>query len=210
MIAHHESHGRLPMTRNRRYIVSRTTLLHAIVAVSLVTAGVPAAVAEAPRPAAPAALLESSPELKEHLDAYPSPLFVPAADFRTDGLYPEANFYSTGGYWTGDDLGGVYMMAPVWLPDGADISTVWLLAVDDDSTCSSDDITMWLQRVDNYTGAVDSMAVMSTSGASPSMQTPHESNPTHPVIDYPGFAYWLTVRICSTDHELYGAMIIFD
>ncbi len=156
-----------------------------------------------------AAAIEADPTLRGMVKDYSSPLFIPAADFRTDGLYPEANFYSTGGYWRGDDLGGVYMMAPVWLPHGTDIATVWLLAVDDDSACSSPDITMWLQRVDNYTGSVDGMAVVSTSGSSPNMQTPYESDPTYPVIDYPGYAYWLTVRLCSTDHELYGAMIIY-
>jgi hypothetical protein len=156
-----------------------------------------------------AAAIEANPTLKAMVKDYRSPLFIPAADFRTDGLYPEANFYSTGGYWQGDDLGGVYMMAPVWLPDDTEIATVWLLAIDDDDVCSTPDITMWMQRVDNYTGSVDSMAVMSTSGSSPNMQTPHESNPMYPVIDYPGYAYWLAVRLCSTDHELYGAMIIY-
>lgn len=143
------------------------------------------------------------------LEGYGSPLFIPAADFRTDGLYPEANFYSTGGYWRGDDLGGVYMMAPVWLPHGTDIATVWLFAVNDDSACSSPDITMWLRRVDNYTGSVDAMAVVSTFGSSPNMQVPFELDPLYPVIDDPGYTYWLTVRLCSTDHELYGAMIIY-
>jgi hypothetical protein len=153
--------------------------------------------------------IEADPELRELVKQYDSPLFIPAADFRTDGLYPEAQFYSTAGYWQGDDLGGVYLIAPVWLPHGTNIDSVWLFAVDDDGDCSSDDIAMWMHRVDNYTGQVDGMAAMSTSGAHGNMQTPYESDPAHPVIDYPGFAYWLTVRVCSTDHEVYGAMILY-
>jgi hypothetical protein len=156
-----------------------------------------------------AAAVEANPTLKSTLKAYGSPLFVPAADFRTDGLYPEAQFYSTAGYWKGDDLGGVYLVAPVWLPDNAEINAVWLFGVDNDDDCSTADMTLWLQRVDNYTGAVDGMAVVSTSGASTNMQTPHEGDPTNPVITYPDYAYWLTVRICSTDHELYGVMIFY-
>jgi hypothetical protein len=153
--------------------------------------------------------IEANPELAGLMAEYGTPLFVPAADFRTDGLYPEAQFYSTAGYWQGDDLGGVYLMAPVWLPHGTDIASVWLFAVDNDNDCSSEDITLWMQRVDNYTGAVDGMAVISTTGASEDMQTPYELDPTFPIIDYPGYAYWLTVRVCSTDHEVYGAMIIY-
>lgn len=204
MTAHEEK--RLAMRTHRR-----RKILQIAVTLIVVVGGV--ALAEtADRGIGPwvMAAATDNPELKSILATYDSPLFIPAADFRTDGLYPEAQSYSVGGYWKGDDLGGVYLMAPVWLPDGAEINSVWLFAVDNDGDCSTADISMWMQRVDNYNGSVDGMAVVSTSGSLGNMQTPHETNPSHPTIEYPDFSYWLTVRVCSTDHELYGAMIFYD
>ena len=197
-----------------RRITSTTRTLHAtVVAFSLLAVLAGSVLAgQADRGFGPVIhrAAENNPEFEALLKDYASPLFVPAADFRTDGLYPEAQSYSLSGYWKGDSLGGVYLMAPIWLPHGAVINSVWLFAVDDDDSCSSQDVTLWMQRVDNYTGSVDAMATMSTTGSTTNMQTPYEGNPTHPTIAYPDFSYWLTVRVCSLDHELYGAMIFYD
>lgn len=188
----------------------RTTLQIAVTLFVVVTGGALAEAADRDIGPWVMAAAQENPELKSLLATYDSPLFIPAADFRTDGLYPEAQSYSIGGYWKGDDLGGVYLIAPVWLPAEAEINSVWLFAVDDDDDCSTEDMTMWLARVDNYDGSVDGMAGVSTSGSTGNMQTPHENNPSFSTIEYPLYSYWLTARICSTDHELYGAMIIFD
>jgi len=153
--------------------------------------------------------IEANPALTGLMKEYDSPLFIPAADFRTDGEFPEAQYYSPAGYWQGDDLGGVFLMAPVWLPDGADIDSVWQFAADNDDDGLNEDIFMGMRRVDNYTGEASGIAGMSTSGESGNMQTPHELNPTFPIVDYPGYAYWLWVQVCSTDHEVYGAMVFY-
>lgn len=154
--------------------------------------------------------IEQNEEIKALIETYDLQLFVPAADFRTDGLYPEAQTYSLAGNWKGDGLGGVYLVAPVWLPDEAEVVSVWLLAVDDDDACASSDIKLWMSRVDNYSGVVDGMATVSTSGSSASMQMRVEDNPANPIIEYPDYSYWLAARVCSLDHELYGAMIFFN
>ena len=121
-----------------------------------------------------------------------SPLVIPAAAFTTNGNYDDTYYFQPfDGAMSGwPDTDGC-VQAPAYLPRSARVFQVYASILDEDA------------------GAVDGMAVMSTTGSSENMQTPYESDPTYPVIDYPVCAYWLTVRLCSTDHKLYGAMIFY-
>ena len=93
--------------------------------------------------------------------------------------------------------------APVYLPNGAELIDMWTSVYDNNASAS-----MWtrLYRVDNYTGVVDEMAYVATSGASGVIQTPSDLI-DYPKVLYPHFSYYVGTCLESSDTRLYSVRI---
>jgi hypothetical protein len=133
---------------------------------------------------------------------------VPAAAFSQDGD-------SASEYWFGFLSGRLYgntaggcLKAPVYLPYPAVVNSVYATVVDTDA---GNDVNMSLYRVDNYTGLVEEMANMSTSGAAPTIQTLSVDPITvGTIVNYPGYSYYATVCLDSWNNGLYSVRVWYD
>lgn len=133
---------------------------------------------------------------------YSSPLVIPAADFRHDGNAPENYFFPFGS-------GRIYarnttscLMAPAYLPNGADVYQLWASVVDEEAT----DITVYLRRVDNFNGTVDTMGVASSSGTSPNIDSISDLSIDFSVVDYPTYSYYVTSCL-PLDSDIYSVRL---
>lgn len=133
-------------------------------------------------------------------------LVIPAAAFRHDGNLPNVGFYSFwGGYWRGDSANTPCFMAPVYLPRVADIYQVWATVYDNDAT----DFSVTLFKVDNYSGMVSTVAEMSSSGASTSLNSIFDTS-VQDEVRYPTYSYYLGTCLMSPSHRLYNVRVWYS
>jgi hypothetical protein len=162
------------------------------------------ATGEAPLPLDTAA---ESPPLQE-ASVYGSPLVIPAADFRSDGLDPDSSFFFfSGGYLYGEHS-DTCLMAPVYLPDGATIEEVYASVYDNDSNSG---VNLWLKlyRVNNYSGSSNILAAMETASESTNLQVIADTSINYPTIVHPDYSYYLGVCLESANIRLYSVRIYY-
>jgi hypothetical protein len=97
-------------------------------------------------------------------------------------------------------------MAPAYLPNGATVVDVWASIYDNHA---SYDVYPALRRVQNYTGTVDLIASLTSSGASTSIQSVYATSISNPVVSYPNYSYYATFCVRSTDTKLYSVRIYY-
>lgn len=133
-------------------------------------------------------------------------LVIPAAEFRHDGNKPDKGFFSfLGGYWRGEASPNIpCFMAPVYIPRVANISEVWASVYDNDGEA---DFWINLYRVDNYSGAVTSMATLNSSGSSSSLKSIYDLSIQGGTVSYPQYSYYLGTCLESSSHRLYSVRV---
>lgn len=132
-------------------------------------------------------------------------LVIPAAAFSSDGFDANSLFFNfSGGYMRGMDVGDGCMKAPVYLPQFARVYEARASVYDNDNTSS---IVIDLRRLDNFNGAVTTMATMTTSGVSTSVQTPYDLSVNAPLVLYPDYSYYVTLCLQTANLRLYSVRI---
>jgi hypothetical protein len=112
-----------------------------------------------------------------------SPLMIPAAAFRSDGFVPGGVEFNFGfGDLRGNGTPPPCVMAPAYLPRYAIMSHMYASVYDNDTDWS---VTVHLWRVNNYTGAVDTLAQAGTTVTSTAIQTVSDLSVDYPVVTYP-------------------------
>lgn len=128
--------------------------------------------------------MDEAQSIEGSSEDYVSPLIVPAADFRDDGYNPIGSMFFSflGGSLTNDSNGtSSCVMAPAYLPHGSTVYEMWTSYKDYDP---DSDAWLNLYRLDHYSGVVDIMASVATSGSSGAM-----INPVDFTIDFPSTAW---------------------
>jgi len=131
-------------------------------------------------------------------------LVIPAAAFSSDGGFPGGFFFDfETGYLQGDGFG--CLKAPVYLPHGAAVDSVYASLYDN----ASGIVTVDLKRVDVVSGAVHTMATLGTASDSASIQSVGDDTVGYPEVSYPAYAYFLTTCLTSADHRVYAVRIYY-
>ncbi len=140
--------------------------------------------------------------------SYASPLTISAAEFRTDGGAPDGYYFQfAGGYLRGKDGVFACMQAPVYLPNGAHVTELWMSAVDN---YNGYDLYVDLNRVSNATGGPsERMAGVNTSGYSTAVQNPGDTTISFPDVNYPYYSYFLSMCFEYQAIKLYSVRIYF-
>jgi len=137
------------------------------------------------------------------------PLVIPGAAFHSDGYDPGSMFFSFwGGYMRGGNI-NTCVTAPVYLPQGVTIYDIYASVVDNDAAAN---VWIDLYRVDNYNGAVDVMAEMSTTApyASSAITTLNDWPLSYPIVSYPSYSYYVGACLTSANTYLYSVRIWYD
>jgi hypothetical protein len=139
---------------------------------------------------------------------YGSPLVIPAADFRSDGIQPTYyNFwFATGAFQGANATTSGCLMAPAYLPNGATVIDVYASVYDNSTTYN---VPISLKRVENYTGAVDTMASITSAGASTAIQSLVAPSISNPSVSYPNYSYYATACVRSSDTAVYSVRIYY-
>lgn len=135
-------------------------------------------------------------------------LVIPAAEFRHDGYFPNAGFFTFfGGYWRGATESPCFM-APVYIPRIATIDQVFATIYDNDDI---EDFWLSLYRVDNYTGDVFLVAELFSSGASTSLVGISDITiGEEGKVSYPQYSYYLGTCLPSLQHRLYNVRVWYS
>lgn len=136
---------------------------------------------------------------------YDSPLVIPAADFRSDGLNPDGYYFLFSRGSIEGDTAFPCMMAPAYLPEGAEVFEMWASVIDN----AANNITVILRRVDNYNGNMDIMASTSSSGTSTSITSISDLTIDFPLVEYPTYSYYVTTCVPDTV-ELYSVRLWYN
>jgi hypothetical protein len=135
---------------------------------------------------------------------YTSPLVIPAADFSDDGNDPDGFYFDfAGGYINGD--GTACLKAPVYLPNGVVVTSVWASLYDN----APGSVMVRMRRVDVSSGTSNVMASLGTESDSTAIQQRSDSSIGDAQIDYPSYAYYLTVCLNYAGHRLYSVRIYY-
>jgi hypothetical protein len=133
-----------------------------------------------------------------------SPLVIPAADFSSDGGFPDGFFFDfETGYLQGDTF--ACLKAPAYLPHGVTVDYVGASLYDN----ATGSVTVNLKRVDVVSGAVVTMATLGTPWDSTDIQSVGDYDIDYAEISYPAYAYFLTICLSSADHRLYSVRIYY-
>ena len=139
---------------------------------------------------------------------YTSPLVISAADFRSDGGDPNSSmFWFAAGSIEGNDNGTGCIMAPVYLPNNADVYQMWASMVDNDATYTT---YVDFRRVDNYTGTMTTLAHVETTTDSPSVVNIGDYSITEPVIQYPDYSYYITTCVSNPENKILSVRFWFN
>lgn len=149
--------------------------------------------------------------------AYGSPLVVPAAAFRSDGTNPEQLRYAANlGFLQGQDVEGAFAVAPIYIPDGATISAIQASVFDGfdgPGSCdgaSNKNVAVWVERVNNTTGEESQMVFFNTTGINPNIQHLLDTSINFPTVEYPEYAYFAVVKVCSSAHTFIALQIFYS
>lgn len=177
--------------------------------------------APAPLPASESLTAEdalAAHDLREALAAveagYSSPWPLNFADFTPRTPTDRCLFAGAPGgaaYVSAFELGNVCcIVAPVHLPDGATVTSMFFYLYDD----SGDDLSMSLRRKRiNNTVASSVLATVATAGTSTSVRILPDITITDPVIDNTQYSYFVTTDEClgsPPDLRVYQALIFYS
>jgi hypothetical protein len=136
------------------------------------------------------------------------PLVIPAAAFSSDGFAPDKYHFSfSAGAVEGTGSGPGCLKAPVYLPQWAVVNEVFASIYDNDATYN---VAVNLQRVDNYTQAVATMASMASTGASTTIQSPSDAAIEGHWITYPQYSYYATTCLYTASTKLYSVRVWYS
>jgi hypothetical protein len=107
----------------------------------------------------------------------------------------------------GTSAGYGCVKAPAYLPQGAKITDVWASVIDNDTTYN---ISINLNRVNNYSGLTEILASLNSSGASASIVTPYDYTITNPWVGDYNYSYYVTTCLLSQNTKLYSVRIWFE
>jgi len=139
---------------------------------------------------------------------YTSPLVISAADFRSDGGVPNSSmFWFLQGSIEGNANGNGCIMAPVYLPNNAEVYQMWASMVDNEASYTT---YVDFRRVDNYTGAMTTLAHVETTVDSPSVVNIGDNTITEPVIQYPDFSYYITTCVSNPLNKILSVRFWFN
>lgn len=135
-----------------------------------------------------------------------TPVVVPAAAFLRDGFRPTSSVFSFfTGRLTGNSMGYGCSMAPVYLPDGATITAVTLIGIDDDPGY---DVRMILRKLDNFSGQTSELVLLVTTGT-PGFAEVTIAAINNPNVVHPDHSLYLTTCLRSQNVELIAVRIHF-
>lgn len=151
-------------------------------------------------------------------EAYGNPLTITAAAFRSDGYNPgELRRRMPDDAIRGNDNENAFAVAPVYLPHGATVASVGIAVYDGfggtSGACgdvTQRDVSVYLLRVDNYSGELTQMSYFTTSGMSGDRQFMLDTDVEYPGIAYPGYSYYAVAKICSSAQEFYAMQVFFS
>jgi hypothetical protein len=145
---------------------------------------------------------------------YGPPLVIPAADFVSDGFSP-ANFRfvvedasDRGGYVTSNNDPNVCVMAPVYLPNGATMTSFTATVVDKATNAR---IIVRLYRTNKTTGNPTTLALVSTglSSSSNSLQDITTTDVSGATINNLDYFYYVTTCLENANIQLYSARVFY-
>lgn len=150
-------------------------------------------------------------------EAYGNPLTITAAAFRSDGVNPgELRRRMPDDAITGNNSQNAFAVAPVYLPDGATITSVGTAVYDGfggtTGACGDvvqRDVWVYLLRVNNFSGEQLQMSLLTTSGMSGDRQFMLDTDVEYPGILYPTYSYYAVAKVCHSAQEFYAMQIFF-
>jgi len=98
-------------------------------------------------------------------------------------------------------------MAPVYLPRIGTVYQVWATIYDNDA---SREFWLNLFRVDNYTGDVVTLAELTSSGASTSLESIYDVTIEGGLVNYPQYSYYLGTCLASSSLRLYNVRVWYS
>ena len=155
---------------------------------------------------------------EDSIKAYGNPLTITAAAFRSDGVNPgELRRWIPDDVIRGNDNLNAFAIAPVYLPHGATIASVGVAVYDGFGSTTGPcgdvtqrDVSVYLLRVDNYTGDLLQMSYFATSGMSGDRQYFLDTEVDEPYIQYPTYSYYAVAKLCHSAQELCAMQIFFS
>lgn len=138
-----------------------------------------------------------------------SPMVIPAAAFATNGNYDDTIFiHPFEGYIRGKSGTDGCVQAPLYLPQGAEISEVYASILDNDAGANA---FVALMRSDNtaYHDS-DELAYMTSISASSSMQAVFDSTINHHIVRLPRYHYYIQTCLPSADIRLFSVRVYFN
>jgi hypothetical protein len=132
-----------------------------------------------------------------------NPIVIPAAAFGRDGGPSTNVFFSFIGFWRGNSSGCI--TAPIYLPRYARLTYLFVSTMDNDA---SNNLWLNLYRVDNYSGTVETLGGISSSGQSTDILVLYDTLNT--AVEYPNYSYYLGSCLLSSNHRLYSVRVYFD
>ncbi len=140
-------------------------------------------------------------EMEGQGKAFTSPYVVSSAEWRNDGIDMDGFFYSfSRGGWRSNGS-TICMMAPVFIARNVTLDDFWVTV---DDTDDSVNVVVYLKRVNNYSGAVETVASVISTGDT-GIQNLSELDLTHLTSDL--YSYYLTSCSSSTSIFVYQARI---
>jgi hypothetical protein len=136
---------------------------------------------------------------------YSSPVVIPAAAFISDGSDADGFMFYFGGGFVAADVGYVCLYAPVYLPQGSTITSLYANVVDNDS---SEDLEVDLRRLDHLSGATEIIAAVVSSGQTPYIQLIVTPVTTYPVVSSDS-SYYLTTCLVQDTLILYAVRVSY-
>lgn len=134
---------------------------------------------------------------------YTSPLMIPAADFSDNGFTGAGyEFWPAMGFVRA--LGFHALKAPVYLPDGATITSVNAVLYDN---IAGINMQVGLFRCNRTTGSVDTLAYIYSPSSDQIQEVPNPDPISFPVVSYPDYFYYVAVEFAAADHRLYAVRI---
>jgi hypothetical protein len=140
---------------------------------------------------------------------YASPLEISAAEFRSVGFRMEGYLFQfTAGGPMGVGPDGACLMAPVYLPDLATITQLWLTLYDNDPTY---DVEVYLYKRDNFDASVDPFLVASvtTSGQVGTVQNLGQTG-LDDFVFYPQYSYFLATCLRNSNTAVLSARVWYN
>jgi len=116
-------------------------------------------------------------------------------------------FWFSQGSIEGNTNGSGCIMAPVYLPNNAEVYQMWASMVDNEASYTT---YVDFRRVDNYTGAMTTLAHVETTVDSPSVVNIGDNTITEPVIQYPDFSYYITTCVSNPLNKILSVRFWFN